>query len=107
MTVFCDVAPCSPVEIYRSFRGAYCLHHQGSKAISISETLVNFYEATWRNILEDSHLHSRRRENLKSHYRKAYGPKYCLRGFEKDRFPLCTVREDAVHIFLKCSETKE
>jgi hypothetical protein len=25
MTVFCDVAPCSLVEIDRSFRGAYCL----------------------------------------------------------------------------------
>jgi hypothetical protein len=26
--VFCDVAPCSLVEINRRFRGAYCLHHQ-------------------------------------------------------------------------------
>jgi hypothetical protein len=36
-------------------------------AVSISEMLVNFYETTRRNIPEDSHLHSRRRENLKSH----------------------------------------
>jgi hypothetical protein len=27
--VFWDVAPCSHVEVYRRFRGAYCLHHQG------------------------------------------------------------------------------
>jgi hypothetical protein len=27
MTVFCDAAQCSLVEIYRRFRGAYCLHH--------------------------------------------------------------------------------
>jgi hypothetical protein len=27
--VFWDVAPCSLVEIYRRFRGAYCLYHQG------------------------------------------------------------------------------
>jgi hypothetical protein len=27
--VFWDVAPCSLVEVYRRFRGAYCLHHQG------------------------------------------------------------------------------
>jgi hypothetical protein len=29
MTVFWDVVPCSPVELYRCFRGACCLHHQG------------------------------------------------------------------------------
>jgi hypothetical protein len=29
LTVFRDVAPCSPVEIDRRFRGACCLHHQG------------------------------------------------------------------------------
>jgi hypothetical protein len=34
---------------------------------SIFETSVNFYETTRRNNPEDSHLHTRRRENLKSH----------------------------------------
>jgi hypothetical protein len=29
MTVFWDVVPYSLIEIYRRFRGAYCLHHQG------------------------------------------------------------------------------
>jgi hypothetical protein len=37
---------------------------------STSETSVNFYQTTWRNIPEDSHLHTRRRENLKSHNEK-------------------------------------
>jgi hypothetical protein len=37
------------------------------EAVSTSETSVNIYQTTWRNILEDSHLHTRRRENLKSH----------------------------------------
>jgi hypothetical protein len=37
------------------------------EAVSTSETSVNFYQTTWRNIPEDSHLHTRRRENLKSH----------------------------------------
>jgi hypothetical protein len=32
-----------------------------------SETSVNFYQTTRRNNPEDSHLHARRRENLKSH----------------------------------------
>jgi hypothetical protein len=32
MTVFWDVAPCSLVEDYRHFRGAYCLHHQGDES---------------------------------------------------------------------------
>jgi hypothetical protein len=36
------------------------------KAASTSETLVNIYQTTPRNIPEDSHLHTRRRENLKS-----------------------------------------
>jgi hypothetical protein len=34
---------------------------------SISETSVNFYQSTWWSIPEDSQLHARRRENLKSH----------------------------------------
>jgi hypothetical protein len=29
MTVFWDVASCSLIELNRSFRSAYCLHHQG------------------------------------------------------------------------------
>jgi hypothetical protein len=36
------------------------------KAGSTSETWVNFYEITRRNIPKDSHLHTRRREKLKS-----------------------------------------
>jgi hypothetical protein len=27
--VFCDVTPCSHVEVDRHFRGAYCLHYHG------------------------------------------------------------------------------
>jgi hypothetical protein len=30
MTVYWDVASCSLVEMFRRFRGCYCLHHQGS-----------------------------------------------------------------------------
>jgi hypothetical protein len=37
------------------------------EAASTSETSVNFYKSTWRNNPEDSHLNTRRRENLKSH----------------------------------------
>jgi hypothetical protein len=36
------------------------------EAVSTSETLVNFYQTTRRNIPEDSHLHTRR-DNLKSY----------------------------------------
>jgi hypothetical protein len=31
MTVFWVVAPCSLVEVYRRFRGAFCLHYQGDR----------------------------------------------------------------------------
>jgi hypothetical protein len=37
------------------------------EAASISETLVNVYQTTGRNNPEDSHFHTRHRENLKSH----------------------------------------
>jgi hypothetical protein len=50
MAVFWVVAPCSLVEVYRRFRGACCLHHQDN------ETSVNFYQTTWRNNPENSHL---------------------------------------------------
>jgi hypothetical protein len=68
IAVFWDVAPCSLVQVYRRFRGVYYLHHQGDKtslfthrlmveAVSTSETSVNFYYTTLRNIPEDGLLH--------------------------------------------------
>jgi hypothetical protein len=36
-----------------------------SEAVSTSEALVSLYQTTRRYIPEDSHLHARRRENLK------------------------------------------
>jgi hypothetical protein len=38
------------------------------KAESTSETSVSFYQITRLNNPEDSHLHNRRRDNLKSHF---------------------------------------
>jgi hypothetical protein len=55
MVVFWVVEQCSLVEVYRRFRGACYLH--------ISALMM---EAR-RNNPEDSHLHTCRRENLKSH----------------------------------------
>jgi hypothetical protein len=40
------------------------------EAARTSETLVNFYQTTRRYNPEDSHLHSHRRENLKSYSRQ-------------------------------------
>jgi hypothetical protein len=68
MKLFWGVAPRSLEEVYQRFRGACCLHHQ------VPETSVNF--TTRRNITEDSHLHTRRRESLKSHHEhKIFGDK--------------------------------
>jgi hypothetical protein len=39
------------------------------ETVSSCETPVNIYQTTRRNNPEDSHLHSRRRDNLKSHLR--------------------------------------
>jgi hypothetical protein len=49
------------------------------EAASTSETSVNFYQTTRRNTPEDSHLHTRRRENLESHYTFFFvkAPKEC------------------------------
>jgi hypothetical protein len=62
MAVFWDIAPYSLVEVHRRFICACCLHHQDDalmEAASTSETKVN--------IPKDFHLHTRSRENLKSH----------------------------------------
>jgi hypothetical protein len=44
---------------------ALCSLHMD--AAGTFETLVNFYQTTWCNNPEDSHLHTHCRENLKSH----------------------------------------
>jgi hypothetical protein len=38
------------------------------EAASTSETSVNFHQTTRRNNPEDSHIHTRSRENQKSHF---------------------------------------
>jgi hypothetical protein len=43
------------------------------EASSTSETSVNFYQTTRRNNPEDSHLYTRRRENLKAHGNESSG----------------------------------
>jgi hypothetical protein len=48
------IAPCSLARVDRRFRGAYCIHHQ-----------VRNGDYTALYIPEGSHLHTRRRENLK------------------------------------------
>jgi hypothetical protein len=42
-------------------------HRRDEEAASTSETSAHFYQTTRRNNPEDSHLHTRLRENLKSH----------------------------------------
>jgi hypothetical protein len=61
MAVFWVLVPCSLVEVHQRFRGACCLRNQGIIALMMeaartSETLVNFYQTTWRCNPEDSHL---------------------------------------------------
>jgi hypothetical protein len=70
MSVFWVVVPCSVVEVYRHFRGTCCIDQKGNMMVgaSTSETLVNLYQAARRYNPEDSHLHSRCRENLKSDF---------------------------------------
>jgi hypothetical protein len=60
MDVFCVVAPCNLVEVYRRFRHACCLHHQGDE--------YSVYQTTRRNNPEDSHLHPQSVFPLKIRY---------------------------------------
>jgi hypothetical protein len=54
MTAFWDIAPRSLIALMM-------------EAVRTSETSVNFYETTRRNIQEGFHLHTRRRQKIKSH----------------------------------------
>jgi hypothetical protein len=92
MAVFWVVAPCSLVEVYLARSGPYSplvrswflpwltvsyisnrFHARGllialmMEAARTSETSVNFYQTTRRYNVEDSHLRTNRRENLKSY----------------------------------------
>jgi hypothetical protein len=51
-TVLCDVAPCSLVVVYRRFRSIALI----MAVASTSETSVNFYQTTRRNIPEYNHF---------------------------------------------------
>jgi hypothetical protein len=72
---FWVVAPCSLVDVNRRFRDACYLHHYGDdllitlmmEAASTSEMSVNIYQTAWLHNPEVSHLHTRRRDNLKYH----------------------------------------
>jgi hypothetical protein len=55
MSASWDIAPCSLVEVYRRFRGAYCLLALIIEAHT-SETSVYFNKITRRCIPEGSHL---------------------------------------------------
>jgi hypothetical protein len=65
-----DIAPCSLVEADRRLEKLTASIMRSMmftlmmEAVSTSEISVNFYETIWRNIPEDSNLHTRRHENL-------------------------------------------
>jgi hypothetical protein len=95
------VAFCSPVEVDRRFRGAYYLHHQGDKwslwlfsddGVRTSETSVYLYETKRRYIPKSYYLHTRHRENMKSHMYT-----YVL---------LCKVPGRSQKYYLVCANTK-
>jgi hypothetical protein len=67
MTAFCDTAPCSSYKLTDvSEVLTVSIIALIMEAINTSQNLVNFYETTRRNIPE-RFIHTRRRENLKSH----------------------------------------
>jgi hypothetical protein len=63
MIVFEDFAPRSLVEV-TDVSEVFAASINVMEAASTSETSENFYQTTRRNVSEDSHLHTRRRENM-------------------------------------------
>jgi hypothetical protein len=55
--VFWDVASCSLVDVYRRFRGVWCLHHEddgGRELISVRQHDARTHDtAIWINLAED------------------------------------------------------
>jgi hypothetical protein len=64
IAVFWDVVPCCLADVDQRFSRAYYFHNQSDEAVSSSETSVNICQTA---LSEDSHIHTLRRENLKSH----------------------------------------
>jgi hypothetical protein len=56
MAAFWDIAPYNPVELDRHFRGACCLHHQGTPIMEAVLTSVYLNETTRRYVLEGCHF---------------------------------------------------
>jgi hypothetical protein len=69
MMAFWDIALCSLVEVYRRFRGAYCLHRrdEGSMHMRDLGLLQRDYRALYPRQPSSSHLQTGRRESLESH----------------------------------------
>jgi hypothetical protein len=61
MAVFWVVAPCRLVCVYQRLIVLIM------EAVQTSKTMANSYRSAWRYTPGDSHLHSHRRENLKSY----------------------------------------
>jgi hypothetical protein len=64
MVAFWVVAPCSLVEVHQRFKDVFIIRADDETA-GTSGTSVYFYQTTLHHNPEDSHLTTRRRENLK------------------------------------------
>jgi hypothetical protein len=72
VTVFWDIAPCSFVELDRSFRDAYCFHHQGNTDYGCRKHLWNFCQ-----FLPDYMAQDPRRQS--SSYLFSWEPEICVK----------------------------
>jgi hypothetical protein len=86
---FLDVSLFSLVEVYRRFRGACYLHHcPDGRGARISETSAYYNETTRLYMSEGYHVHSLRRQNIKSLERAFRSLLWPLKlfNFDKCRF---------------------
>jgi hypothetical protein len=86
------------------------------EATSTSETSINFYRTTRRYNPEDSHLHTRRRGNLKSYSLESvtnsynlikYNLNYQPDGCSNSRDGRTILRQEAITHYTKCNPSYE
>jgi hypothetical protein len=91
MTVFWDIAPCSLVNVYRRFRGTYCLHHQGNCLTVPTKHVLPFPPCI---------LTLRRRQKLPMTYcRHNLFPRQCTKPYYTDTQISVTVWVQQVDVY--------
>lgn len=95
LVVWCELTDVSEVLAASIYRATALM----TEVVTSSETSINFYQTTWRNMPEDSHIHARRREDL--NLTKYEAPHYAVFSSHPSLLPsyvLCTLFSDTLDL---------